>query len=181
MARTAGSRRPGSDGGVQWFRALVLIVVLVVIGAVILAKSTNSPASHTATGTSKPRSTTTVTTVAPSTTSTTLLPSGQVKVQVLNGLRTGSLSSEWVAKLKTQFGYATGPPDDATAVVTTSVIYVLTPGYQAEAEQLAARVGLSNASVDQTVPAPASAPIPPAERTSANLVLIIGNDLAATA
>lgn len=180
MARTSGRRGQSGDGGVQWFRALVLIIVLVAIGAVILAKTSNGTATRTASSTAHPKATTTVTTLPPSTTSTTLLPSGQVKVQVLNGLRTGSLSSQWVAKLKSQFGYQTGPPDDATATVTTSVIYVLTPGYQPEADQLAARVGLTPASVDPTVPAPASAPIPVAERTSANLVLIVGQDLAGT-
>jgi hypothetical protein len=42
-------------------------------------------------------------------------------------------------------------------------------------------VALPVTAVNQTVPAPASAPIPAAERTTANLVLVIGPDLAGSA
>jgi hypothetical protein len=42
-------------------------------------------------------------------------------------------------------------------------------------------VGLPVTAVNQTIPAPASAPIPANARTTANLVLIIGPDLAAHA
>lgn len=177
MSRPTGGRTPRNDGGVQWFRALVLIAVLVVIGVVILAR-TSPTSTRTSSGTTA-HSTTTVTTVPASTTTTAPpLPASQVKVQVLNGLRTGSLSSQWNAKLKSQYGYQTGGPDDATSTVTTSVIYVITPGYEAEAQQLAARIGLTASAVNTTVPAPATAPIPASERASANLVLIVGSDLA---
>ena len=181
MNRPMGGRR--SEGGVQWVRALVLITVLVIVGVLILSKTGGKSAS---TGTRSPtthhgNSTTTSSTVLAPVTTTTLLPATQVKVQVLNGLRTGALAGAWTRKLKTQFGYITELPDDATVKTTTSVIYILTPGYQAEALQLAAQVGLTVASVNPTVPAPASAPIPATERTTANLVLVIGQDLAGTA
>jgi hypothetical protein len=110
-----------------------------------------------------------------------LLQANQIKVQVLNGVLTGALAGQWSNKLKTQYGYLTQPPDDATAKVAASVIYILTPGYEAEAAQLAARVGLSASAVNPTVPAPASAPIKTSERASANLVLIVGQDLAGSA
>jgi hypothetical protein len=82
--------------------------------------------------------------------------------------------------LKTS-GYQTEPPDNATTRTTTSAIYILTPGYQSEAYALAATVGLPSSAVNITIPAPATAPIPAAERAKANLVLVIGQDLAATA
>lgn len=173
MNRPMG-RAPRGEGSVQWFRAVVLIAVLVVVGILILAKTSGSPASKKSAAAS---TTTTVTTVPSTTTTVAPLPASQVKVQVLNGLQTGSLSSQWNAKLKT-YGYQTGPADNATVQVPTSVIYVITPGYQAEAAQLAARVGLTAAAINPTVPAPATAPIPPAERAAANLVLIVGSDLA---
>lgn len=182
MARPTGGHAPRREGGVQWFRALLLIAVLVVIGIVILARTSSSPANRASNAPAGAHSTTTVTTVPSSTTTTAPpLPASQVKVQVLNGLRTGNLSSQWTAKLKSQYGYQTGPPADATSAVTTSVIYVITPGYEAEAQQLAARIGLTPSSVNTTVPAPATAPVPAAERASANLVLIVGSDLAGQA
>lgn len=182
MARPTGGRAPRREGGVQWFRALVLIAVLVVIGIVILARTSTSPANRSSTAPAGARSTTTVTTVPSSTTTTAPpLPASQVKVQVLNGLRTGSLASQWANKLKSRYGYQTGPPDNATSTVNTSVIYVITPGYEAEAQQLAARIGLTSSSVDTTVPAPATAPVPATERASANLVLVVGSDLAGQA
>ena len=182
MARPMGGRRPGADAGVQWLKALVLIVVLVVVGVVILAKSTSTKSTRTAGTThgTTARSTPSTTALAPTTT-TSLLPAAQVKVQVLNGLLTGSLASQWNQKLKSQFSYQTGLPDNATTKTTASAIYILTPGYQSEAYQLAANVGLPSAAVNTTVPAPATAPIPAAERTTANLVLVIGQDLAGTA
>jgi hypothetical protein len=177
-----GGRAPRNDGGVQWFRALVLIAALVVVGVFILARTTGSSTGSKA-STSHPTTapTSPATTVPSPTTTAPPLPASQVKVQVLNGLRTGALAGQWTAKLKTQYGYQTAPPDDATATVTTSVIYVITPGYEAEAQQLAARVGLPSTAVNPTVPAPATVPITPAERAATNLVLIVGNDLAGQA
>ena len=100
---------------------------------------------------------------------------------MLNGVLTGNLASEWSTKLKANPGYNTLPPDNATAKVAQSQIYVITPGYQREANALAVAVALPVTAVNQTVPAPASAPIPAAERTTANLVLVIGPDLAGSA
>lgn len=181
MSRPMGGRAPRGDGGVQWFRALVLIAVLVVIGILILAKTTSTPAAKTSTRSGRGGGPTTTATTAPSTTTAVAaLSASQVKVQVLNGLRSGNLSSQWITKLKSQYGYQTGPADDATSTVTASTIYVITPGaqYVAAANQLAARIGLSPSAVNPTVPAPSTAPIPAAERATSNLVLIVGSDLA---
>ncbi len=177
MARPSGGRRSGADGAVQWGRALLVIVVLVIVGVVILDKTVTSPAGKSASSTTKP-STTATTTPAPTTT-VSLVPPAQIKVQVLNGVLTGNLAGQWSTKLKTQFGYQTQPPDDATAKVPASIIYVVTPGYQAEAAQLAASIGLAPTAVSPTLPA--TAPVKPAERTTSNLILVVGPDLAGTA
>lgn len=179
MNRPMGGRR--AEGGVQWAKALVLIVVLVLVGVLILAKTGNSSSPRSTTSSHHGTSSTTSSSVPAPSTTTTLLAAGQVKVQVLNGLRTGALASQWSQKLKTQFGYVTEPPDDATVKTTASVIYVLTLGYTGEADQLASQVGLTASAVYPTVPAPATAPIPATERSTANLVLVIGQDLAGTA
>ncbi|MDA8046663.1 MAG: LytR C-terminal domain-containing protein [Actinomycetota bacterium] len=180
MNRPMGGRPNRPDGGVQWAKALVLIFVLVIIGVVVLAKTGGSPSTHTSTSgaTSAHHGASTTSTVPASTTTTSVLPAAQVKVQVLNGVLTGSLAAQWSQKLKTQFGYITEAPDDATVKVPTSIIYVLTPGYEAEAQHLATSVGLTASAVYPTVPAPATAPIPTADRAAANLVLVIGPDLA---
>lgn len=183
MNRPMGGRANRPDGGLQWGKALILIVVLVVIGVVVLARTGHGSTTHTSTsGTTTPHHGVATTSTLPApTTTTSVLPAAQVKVQVLNGVLTGSLAGEWSQKLKTQFGYITEPPDNATVKVPTSIIYVLTPGYLAEAQHLATSVGLTASAVYPTVPAPASAPIPTADRAAANLVLVIGPDLAASA
>jgi hypothetical protein len=161
-----------------------LIIVLVLIGALVLSKTTLAGKSTAAAGAASHPTTTLkrgVVTVPPSTTSTTLVPVTAIKVQVLNGVLTGSLAKEWSNKLKANPGYDTLAPDNATSKVAASVIYIITPGYQAEANALAAAVGLPSSKVNPTIPPPAAAPIPAAERTKANLVLVIGPDLAGTA
>jgi hypothetical protein len=100
---------------------------------------------------------------------------------VLNGVGSGQLAAQWSNKLKANPGYHTLPPADATSTVPKSEIYVITPGYQREADALATTVGLTKASIIPTAPPPASAPIPTSARTNANLVLIIGPDLAGKA
>lgn len=121
--------------------------------------------------------------VAPTTTTTTvpLIAPANVKLQVVNGLLVGSLAGQFSAKLHAKPGYTTLPPEDATSKVQLSAIYILTPGYAPEADALARAVGLPASSVVTTVPPPSSAPIPNVTGSKANLVLVIGGDLAAAA
>lgn len=172
--------RPGGrDGGIQTGKAMLLIVVVVVIGWLVLHHTSSSPTASGATSTTA-RSRTSQT-VAHSTTTTTTVPPTHVKLQVLNGTSTPHLATEWSDKLHSSPGYDTLVPNDTTSNVTESVIYIISPGYQAEADALAATVGLSPSRIDPTIPAPTSAPIPASVRTSANLVLVIGPDLASSA
>lgn len=179
MSRPMRGGNP-SDGGMNAAKAVVIIVVAVVIGVVVLAKVHTRSSPTTAGETSRPTTSTAPTSTVPAAvTTTTAVPPSQIKVQVLNGLLVGPLASEWNAKLKAK-GYMVGLADNATTKTTQSAIYVLTPGYQAEANALATAVGLPTTYV-QPYPPPASAPIPASERTGTNLVLIIGNELAGTA
>jgi len=172
----------GADGGTQTLKAVVLIAAVVIVGILVLAHNPRSTATQT-TGTTKPphSSSTTVTTVPRPTTTTTLVPAASTKLQVLNGTGGGNLATQWTTKLKANPGYATQPPDDATAKVAASQIYVITPGFLPEAFALARTVGLPSSAVVTTVPAPATAPIRATERANSNLVLVIGPDLASTA
>lgn len=172
----------GGDGGTQTLKAVVLIAVVVVVGILVLAHNPHSTATQSS-NTTKPHgsSSTTATTIARPTTTTTLVPVASIKLQVLNGTGSGNLATQWSNKLKANPGYATQPPDDATAKVAASQIYVNTPGYLPEAYALAKTVGLPDSAVVTTIPAPATAPIKANQRTNSNLVLVIGPDLAGSA
>ena len=173
MNRPVGTPR---DGGVHAGKAALLIAVVVLIGVLVLHHSKTSKVGASTSTTRSPAATSTTT--APSTTTTTLVPPASLKLQVLNGTGSGNLASRWATKLRTSPGYNTLAPDDSTSKVTQSEIFVETPGYLPEAYALASAVGLSQSAVNTTVPAPASAPIPATERSKANLVLVIGPDLA---
>jgi hypothetical protein len=110
-----------------------------------------------------------------------LIPPSSIKLQVLNGTGSGQLATQWSNKLKANPGYNTLAPADATTTVPKSEIFIVTPGYQREADALATTVGLTAAAINPTIPPPASAPIPSTARANANLVLVIGPDLASTA
>lgn len=175
------SRAPGGgSGGMQTGKAVLVIAVVVVVGWIVLRHGTTP--TH---GATTPTTHSTRTTVASSATPPTTVPlvaPANIKLQVLNGVLTGSLAGEWSVKLKANPGYDTLPPNNATAKVTASEIYVVTVGYGREANALAVAVGLPITRViNPTTPLPATAPIPAADRTAANLVLIIGPDLAGRA
>jgi len=98
---------------------------------------------------------------------------------VLNGVLSGSLAGSWSRKLQASFGYAVLPADDATAKVAASEIFVVTPGYLPEAQHLAQQIGVAANEVFPSLPA--AAPVKASERTTANLILIIGPNLVASA
>ena len=182
MNQPAGSGS-GSGDGIHTLKALILIVVVVLIGWVVLHHTTkpHSSASSATSPTTVPTAPTTVPGGATTTTTVALIPPSSIKLQVLNGVGSGQLATEWSNKLKANPGYNTLAPADATATVPASRIYIVTPGYQREADALATTVGLTAAAIVPTAPPPASAPIPSTARTNANLVLVIGPDLAAKA
>ncbi len=179
---TQPGRTPGvGSGGMQTGKAVLVIVVVVVVGWVVLRHGTSSTsAGSTPTTTHAPATTVPSSTAVPTTTVPLVAPAN-IKLQVLNGVLTGSLAGEWSAKLKANPGYNTLPPDNATAKVAQSEIYVVTPGYGPEANALAVAVGLPATAVNPTTPPPPTAPISAADLRQANLVLIIGPDLAGSA
>lgn len=179
MNRPRPPAPPAREGTTHTGKALLVIIAVVVIGWLVLK---HGPSTRAATSsTTHPRAgatSTTSSTVSSSTTSTTLVPVASIKLQVLNGTGSGNLATQWSEKLKANPGYNTLAPDNATSTVAQSVIYIITPGYLPEARQLAAAASLPASAINTTIPAPASAPIPAAERANANLVLVIGPDLA---
>ncbi len=178
----SGSGRSGDDGSsfardasTQTGKAVVLILAAVLVAVVLL---NHQPASNTKT--SKPAATTRPT-IAPSTTSSTmaLIPPNQIKLLVLNGTLKGVVAGQFTTKLKANPGYLTQTPDDATAAVPMSAIYAVSSQYANEAQFLAQTLGLPATSV--TVNVPTSSPVPAAEKAVANLILVVGPDLATKA
>jgi hypothetical protein len=189
-------RGPGGvvrDGATHTGRAVILIVVAVVVAIVLLHKSSSTKVTTAATTTpvatttvkgggspSSGPSTPTTAPPSPSTTSTPTVPPAQVKVLVLNGDSfTLPLASEFTTKLKAS-GYETLTPNNASGTVTASAIYVLTAGFAPEARTLATSLGLAPTAVKTAVPTgpPLSSGI---KSTGANLVLVVGPDLASKA
>jgi hypothetical protein len=162
----------------QTGKAVLVIAVVVVVGWVILRHGTSASHTSSPTTTAHPAVTTPATT--PPTTVALKAPA-TIKLQVLNGVLTGNLASEWSAKLKANPGYDTLPALNATFKVAHSEIYIITPGMQRDANALAVAVGLPVTAVYVTAPPPTTAPIPNEVRSTANLVLVIGPDLAGTA
>jgi len=180
MSGSGRSKDDGSsfarDASTQTGKAVVLILAAVVFAVVLL---NHQPASNTKT--SKPAVTTRPTIAAPSTTSSTiaLIPPNQIKLLVLNGTLKGVVAGQFTTKLKANPGYLTQTPDDATASVPMSAIYAVSSQYANEAQFLAQTLGLPASSV--TVNVPTSSPVPAAEKTVANLILVVGPDLATKA
>ncbi|MHB1536320.1 MAG: LytR C-terminal domain-containing protein, partial [Acidimicrobiales bacterium] len=146
-AHNSGDGSFARDAGTQTGKAVALVAVLVLVGILLLhhtgstkvATGGGVPGGHHTTTTSQATTTTTV--VAPST----------IKLQVLNGVLSGALAGEWSNKLREGAGYNTLAPDNATAKVASSQIYVVTPGDLPAAEQLAALIGLTPAAVVSTI------------------------------
>lgn len=176
------SRRAPGPTGPHTFRAVVIVVLAVAVTVGLLTQlHAGRPSSVAGRAGTSGSGASTTTTVAPSTTTTTAppRPPSQVRLQVLNGLLTGTLSSQWSAKLHTQEGYVTLAPDNTTAQDPTSAIYVIKSGYEAEAAALAKTVGLPKSAIVDTVPS--NAPIPGIDLQEADLVLVIGQSLASQA
>jgi hypothetical protein len=156
----------------------VVLVAVAVVVAVLLISQIHGPAAKTAGGTPSAKAehptTTTSTTVA-------LVDPKHIKLQVLNGLINGSLSSEFSAKLHRQYGYVTLAPNNTTKLDRTSEIYIVTSGYLPEAQVLAKEVGLPTSAIDPSVPPPTTAPLPAASLTGADLILVVGSSLASKA
>jgi hypothetical protein len=160
-------------------------VVAVLIAVLVLHHKFSSGAdvAGATTPTTKVVTTTTTPNVLGTTTTTTvqLVTPPNIRLQVLNGVGTGSYAGEFTTKLHASPGYNTLQADNATATVGASQIYIVTSGYLPEAKALAATLGLSASSVVATVPPPSTAPIPAADLTKSDLVLVVGPDLVAKA
>ena len=175
---------PPKQGGANATRTLVLVVVAAILGVFIvrqIPKSTSQGVVSTPSGTPKPSSTgRTTTTIAPSVTSTlppttTTVSLIGVKVLVLNGSGVGGSAGKWATAL-TANGIASTPGNAKKADYKTSAIY-FTQGFDKQAEAIHLKV--PSLAVGGLVPTGADAPID--DLGGASIIVLLGQDLAATA
>jgi LytR cell envelope-related transcriptional attenuator len=181
---SAGRQAPGEgslrrSSGIHVARALALVAVAIVIGAVLLRRNGNSVAisAESSTTLSTSTATTTATTAAPATTTIPALraPSA-VKVLVANGTSIPGQAALQGNKLHGA-GYDTLASTNTLAKVQGSVAYY-GPGFQPEAVAIARLLGVPVGAVKAL---PAAGQLPVANLQGANILVVVGPDLVATA
>jgi hypothetical protein len=151
----------------------LLIGVAVILGAVLLAQGFSDGSS---TATSNSNTSTTVKRNSASTTATTAPQPhdpATVKVLVLNGSGKSGIAKAGADQLKAANYTTLDPANSANgAVIATSVVY-FQPGFDADAQQIAAKLGLA-----PTAAQPLPTPPPPevGDPKDANVVVVIGTD-----
>jgi LytR cell envelope-related transcriptional attenuator len=157
-----------------------VLAVAIALGAYLidLGAGHHTPASAASTTTRTTSTTTTTSTTAPTTTSTTAPagahPSATVKVLVANASQTNGVAGYYTSKLSAA-GWGTLTAVTATTSESTSTIYYAT-GQQQNALAVAATVGASSTAV-QAIGATTHVPL--TSTTNADIVVIVGDDLAA--
>jgi len=166
------SRRAPAPSGSPAMRGALLIVAAVLLGAGLLANGfrDDEAASVTGAGPSTTRSST-----VPGATTPTVVQAhdpAQVKVLVLNGSGKAGVAKAGKDQLAAA-NYTVLEPGNATGGTVTSSIVYFVAGYDADAAEIAAKLGLA-ASAAQPLPTP----LPPsiADAQGSNVVVIVGTD-----
>jgi hypothetical protein len=170
---------PGNGDHVNLFRAGVIIVAGLIVGVLLLNVASRPPkvtagSAATTTTTATNSTTTTVAGHHHNTTTTTLttLPPSTVTVQVANGTTTPNGAAYYTNVLQ-RSGWKTQAPLDTTSPVAASTVYYAA-GQKSDAESIATQLGLSKTTVQ-----PLTSAVPVNGATGVDIVVIVGNDLAA--
>jgi len=151
-------------------RGIVLVVVGVALGAILFHTVGRPQAGSVASVAASPASSTTTT--APATTTTAAArPPAQVKTLVANGTKTSGAGTK-VSDTLRKAGYNVLAPTNTTTTAASSAILFL-PGFASEAGAVATALGLAPTTV---MPVPTPSPVPNAQ--AANVVVVVGPDLA---
>jgi|HubBroStandDraft_1064217.scaffolds.fasta_scaffold141320_2 hypothetical protein len=186
-ARGAGDPRSNGGGAMSRIvvaRAAAIVVLAVALGVILLQVGTRPPAGLSASAVTVPTGTATTVphttaTTAPghtgsTTTTTAPLDRANVKVLVANGSSVNGAANSYTTVLAHQgWGTLTAVTADAK-VATTSVYYG--SGQQVAAADIASALALPPASVQAL-----TAAVPVAGTAGANVVVLIGTDLASKA
>lgn len=196
------NERPAQPGGgdgrirVNAARGVAVVVVAFVLGVYLLnvgsrppVSTAGPPTAPTTVPTTAPSATTTTapastTTTVPRTTTTahsgahhgtvvttTTIPHSSVHVLVANGTTTPNQASDFSSALSGQ-GWNTLPPVDTTSPVAASAVYYAS-GQHTAALEVAQYIGVKPAGV-----LPLTTSVPVASTTGADVVVVIGPDLA---
>lgn len=162
------------SAGMAAGRGAALLAVAVLIGILLLSATDDGPRVSAGPGDTRAAVSSSTAAVEPSTTSTTVVaarPPAEVKVLTLNAtdVRGAAGAANSVAK---DAGFNVLAPSDAPRGTATAVYFTTT--FEAEAGAVAAALGLSP-TVVQPLPMPPPAP----DLKSADVVVIVGADLAA--
>ena len=172
------ARRRPTEPTVNPARGVALVVVAVVLGLVLLRNgldtsevvASNGPDSSTDGGSDK--GTDTGTDANEETTTTiTVRPPGEVTVIVLNGTTVNGAAGKYSTALQSAGYQMLEAASAATKIPTTQVFF--TPGYEAEAAAVALAAGAPATVTPAALPTP-----PPGEVGTANVVVVLGADLA---
>jgi hypothetical protein len=179
-SHAAGDGSFGRSAGINVGKALALVAIAVVIGAVLLHRNPGSvnvsAAGETSTTAKKSKAAATTTTTAPvevTTTTQAVRAPSAVKVLVANGTSTSGLAGFYSNKLH-GLGYDTLASTNTTVKVAASIVYYA-PSFQPEALAIAKAIG-AQASALKPMPVPSQVPV--ANINGANIVVILGPDLA---
>lgn len=171
--RRRGAAAPNASSAA--FRGALLVGVAVLLGAGLLLKSFDTPSTSSGT----PSASSSTPTTAPGDTSVTTPTSesvahnpADVKVLVLNGVDKSKAIAKPGADALKAANFTTLSPGDAAQMVTASAVYYQ-PGYELDAQAVAARLGIPAAAVQ---PLPQPLPTSVSDPKDANVVAIIGPD-----
>ena len=158
-----------------------MLAVVIVLGIVLLPSATRGPraitTASTSTHTHNPPPTTTTTTHPVTTTTLPVVPHQNIKVLVANGTTTAHGASEvrvWLGNH--QFDTSAFPPYNTTTPETQDAIYVVNTGTTPMADEVTAALTLG-----ASVIKPVGSTPPVATSAGADVVVVLGNDLATRA
>jgi hypothetical protein len=163
------------SAGAVGIRGAGLLLVAVILGVVLLNAADDGPGPAVIAASGN-KATSTTTTRAPVSTTTTVAvrPAEQVKVLAANGTVTRGLGTRATEKLKALSYNALAPTDATKKPATTSTVYWAV-GYQPEARAIAQQLGLPETAVQ-----PLGNPPPVVNVGVANIIVVVGDDLAKT-
>jgi hypothetical protein len=171
------ARRRPSEPTINPARGAALVVVAVLLGLVLLRNGldtsevvTSSNGSDSSTDGSDDGSDSTDSDEETTTTLATRPPT-EVAVVVLNGTSVGGAAGKYSTALASAGYQLLDPGDAATKIPATQVFF--TPGFELEAAAVALAAGAPATLIPAALPTP-----PPGEVGAANVVLVIGADLA---
>lgn len=172
----AGDGSFGRSAGIAAGRGAAVLVVAVVIGILLLNKVDDSPGRQVSTGDggggNATEETTTTVPEAPPTT-VPARPPGEVKVLSANGTKVRGAAGKVRDMLKAA-GYNVLSPIETKQPVEASAVF-FAPGFDREAQAVAQALKLPPTSVQ---PLPAADALPVSDLRGANVVAVVGAELA---